>query len=41
MENWEITIVNESEEGYLVMAPTGDTFWMSKEDYQTYLENKK
>ena len=41
MEKWELTIVNETQDGYLVMSPNGDTQWMTKEDYQKYLNTKK
>jgi len=35
---WELLIINEDELGYLVQSPNGDTHWMSKKDYQQYLE---
>lgn len=35
---WELTIIKEDENGFLVQAPNGDTHWMSKKDYQLYLE---
>lgn len=35
---WELIIINEDDKGYLVQAPNGDTHWMSKQDYQKYLE---
>lgn len=41
MKNWEITILKEDDNGYLLSAPNGDTQWVSKEDYQKYLEKKK
>ena len=41
MEKWELTIVNETQDGYLVMSPNGDTQWMTKKDYQKYLNTKK
>jgi hypothetical protein len=40
MKTWEITILKESDEGYLVSAPNGDTQWITKEQYQQYLNNK-
>jgi hypothetical protein len=40
MEKWEIEIINETEDGYLVMSPNGDTHYMTKDDYDTYLENR-
>lgn len=36
--SWNITILKETKDGYLVMAPNGETVWMSKKDYQLYLE---
>ena len=41
MEKWELTIVNETQDGYLVMSPNGDTQWMTKEDYQKYLNTDR
>jgi hypothetical protein len=40
MKTWEITILKESDEGYLVSAPNGDTQWITKEQYQQYLNSK-
>lgn len=37
---WEITILNETAEGLLVQATNGETYWMSREDYNAYLETK-
>jgi hypothetical protein len=39
--SWEITIVKESEEGFLCITSTGDTQWLSKEDYEICLENRR
>jgi hypothetical protein len=33
-EKWEITIINELEDGYIVMSPIGDTLYITKEEYQ-------
>ena len=41
MEKWELTIVNETKDGYLVMSPNGDTQWITKEEYESYLRNRK
>ena len=38
---WSISIVSESEDGYLVQATNGDTYWMSHEDYDKYNSTKK
>jgi hypothetical protein len=38
---WNIKIIKETSEGYLVMSPNGDTQWLTKEDYINYLNNKK
>jgi hypothetical protein len=38
---WEITIINETNDGYLVMSPDGETKWVSHQDYLNYLNNKK
>ena len=40
MQTWEISIIEEFKDGYLVMAPNGDTNYMSKEEYESY-KNKK
>ena len=37
---WEITILNETADGLLVQATNGETYWMSREDYNQYLETK-
>jgi len=41
MEKWELTIVNETKNGYLCMSPNGDTNWMTKDDYINYLKNRE
>lgn len=38
---WELTILNETAEGMLVSAPNGDTAWMTREQYETYLVNSE
>jgi hypothetical protein len=40
MEKWEIQIIKETEDGYLVSAPNGDTQFMTKDEYETYLSNR-
>jgi hypothetical protein len=39
--SWEITIIKETKEGFLCASPNGDTRWLSKEDYEIYLENRR
>jgi hypothetical protein len=38
-EKWEITIINELEDGYIVMSPIGDTLYITKEEYQELKNN--
>lgn len=38
---WEISILKETPEGYLVMTPNGDTEWLTKDEYINYLNNRK
>lgn len=38
---WEITIIKETDDGYLCMSPNGDTNWMTKQDYINYQKNRK
>jgi len=38
---WEITIIKETDDGYLCMSPNGDTQWMTKEEYINHLKNRK
>jgi len=40
-EKWEITIINELEDGYIVMSPLGDTMYITKEEYQKLKNNNK
>jgi len=40
MKKWNIQIINETNDGYIVMAPNGDTQFMTKKDYKTYLNNR-
>jgi hypothetical protein len=35
MEKWELTIINEDAEGFLVMAPNGDTQYITKQQYES------
>ena len=37
---WEITIIKETEDGYLCSSPNGDTHWYSKEEYKKMLEKR-
>jgi hypothetical protein len=39
-EFWEVTVLKESENGFLCMSPDGETCWMRKEEYQTYQKNR-
>jgi len=41
MTSWNITIIKETSEGFLCMSPNGDTHWMTRNDYEIYLENRK
>lgn len=41
MENWTLTIINETADGYLCAAPNGDTQWMTKEEFENYLINRE
>jgi hypothetical protein len=36
MEKWEITIINEEGNDLLVMAPNGDTQYMTRDQYESY-----
>jgi hypothetical protein len=38
---WQITIINETAEGYLLMSPDGETQWMTREEYQKVQANEK
>jgi len=38
---WEITILRETEDGLLCMAPNGDTQWLSHDEYNTMIANRK
>lgn len=38
---WNVTILNKTKDGYLVMAPNGDTVWITYQDYEIYLNNLK
>jgi len=39
--SWDIVVVNKTNEGYLVMAPNGDTQWLTHEAYQIMIEKRK
>jgi hypothetical protein len=32
--SWDIVVVNKTNEGYLVMAPNGDTQWLTIEEFE-------
>lgn len=36
MEKWELTIIDEKGNDLLVMAPNGDTQYMTKQQYESY-----
>jgi len=37
---WELTIVNELKDGYIVMSPNGDTEFIEKEIYDALILKK-
>lgn len=41
--SWDLTIISEKEDGYIVSTPIGDTQYMSKNDYEAFIkkQNKK
>jgi transcriptional antiterminator Rof (Rho-off) len=38
---WELQIILETNDGYLVSAPNGDTQWLTKDEYLLYVENRR
>jgi len=40
-EVWDIEILDETSHGLLVLAPNGDTQWMTKEEYQQFIVNRE
>ena len=36
MEKWELTVINEKGNDLIVMAPNGDTQYMTKQQYELY-----
>lgn len=40
MEKWELTVIDEKGNDLLVMAPNGDTQYMTKQQYES-IKNKK
>jgi hypothetical protein len=38
---WTLSVLEESPQGFLVMSPNGDTQWMTREQYESYLINSK
>lgn len=40
-EVWEIEIIDETSHGLLVMAPNGDTQWMTKDEYDQFIVNRE
>jgi hypothetical protein len=39
-EKWDISIISETEDGFLVSSPNGDTQWLTKDEMETYKKNK-
>lgn len=40
-EKWNIDVINQTPEGVLVMAPNGDTHYMTREEYESYKNKTK
>lgn len=38
--SWDLTIISEKKDGYIVSTPIGDTKYMSKNDYEEFIKNK-
>lgn len=38
-KTWNIEVINKTNDGYLVMAPNGDTQWLTIEEYQKLQKN--
>lgn len=38
---WEITIIKESEDGFLCLSPDGETRFLTHFQYETYLKNRR
>ena len=38
---WDLTILNESKDGFLCMTPNGDTQYLTRSGYENYLKNRK
>ena len=41
VEIWELSIINETENDLLVMAPNGDTQYMTRQQYESYKNKRK
>ena len=41
MDIWEVTIIEEDEKGVLLLAPNGDTQYLTHNEFLTYNENIK
>lgn len=37
---WQLTIIQETKDGYLCMSPNGDTQWLTKEEYEKFNHNR-
>ena len=38
---WNLTVLKETEDGLLCMSPSGDTQFLTHQEYELYLSNKK
>lgn len=37
---WDLTVISEKPDGYLVCTPNGDTQYMTKEEYETFYKKR-
>jgi hypothetical protein len=40
-DSWDLTVISRSAKGLLVYAPNGDAQWMTEEEYNEAIKNKK
>lgn len=38
---WDLTILKETNDGFLCMSPNGDTQFLSRSEYELHLKNKR
>jgi hypothetical protein len=38
---WDLTVISEKEDGYLVCSPNGDTQYMTKEEYYSAMKKRE